>query len=324
MKRNVIISGDFDINELNNSASKKAVAPTKKAQERIDALKAAGVDVSNLYALGENMVVRLEDGKAEKIEDDDPIYNAIKKQGFVPDRRLFRRWVLAQMFWMLRDGDYTKQMQWKGYEYTWRMVEEELRVQSKLYGHDNENFKLRHQFFNDGVVVRMMSDYLNDLVDYINAQKVRHCKGVEYKRIYGRDIFVKDLQAKVWMPIYKAISKVRTAKTPKQLYEAVKAYNEVRVPMHNGTKQSPAWVDAYKGAGAYFSMQNLIRFHGMYLRKQVTNSGAFQKLFDEDAISYLNECAKQKEGWELLGMLKEAIEYNHIDIAKKQAEWSKD
>lgn len=316
--RNVMISGNFDINELNNSASSKPVTPTKKAQERIDALKAAGVDVSNLYALGENMVVRLNNGKAEKIEDDDPIYNAIKEQGFVPDRRLFRRWVLAQMFWMLRDGNYTKHMQWKGYEYTWRMTEEELRVQAKLYRHDNENFRLRNMFFNKDVILGMMNDYMKDLENYIASQKTRHCKGREYKRIYGRDVFLTDIAKKVYKPIREAELQVRSASSPKQLYNAVVAYNKVRVPMHNGTRQSPAWVDAYKGAGAYFSMQNLIRFHGMFLYNEKKNI-----LTGENAISFLNDCASKKEGWELLGMLKEAIGYNHIDIDKKMASWQK-
>lgn len=58
-----------------------------------------------------------------------------------------------------------------------------------------------------------------------------------------------------------------------------------------------------------------------------------QKVIDEfkehgftvtaDAISFLNDCAGKKWGWELLGMLKEAIEYNRIDIDKKAASWQK-
>lgn len=315
--RNVMISGDFDINELNNSASSKPVTPTKKAQERIDALKAAGVDVSNLYALGENMVVRLNNGKAEKIEDDDPIYNAIKKQGFVPDRRLFRRWVLAQTFYMLRH-DYTSQMHNKGYEYTWKMVEEELRVQDKLYGHDNENFAMRNHFFNKQVVVAMAHEYMDELHKYIDGLKTRKCKGTPYKRFQGNDVFVDDLQKKVYLPIEWKIRCIESAKTSEGLYGAVRNFNAKRVRLHWETRQSSAWVDAYKGAGAYYSMQNLIRFHGMFLYNEKKNI-----LTGENAISFLNECASKKEGWELLGMLKEAIGYNHIDIDKKMASWQK-
>lgn len=316
--RQVLVSGDFDINEVSNNAQgAQAVTPTKKAQERIDALKAAGVDVSNLYALGENMVVRLVDGKAEKIEDNDPIYKAIKEQGFVPDRRLFRRWVLAQTFQMLRNG-YTKEMHHKGYEYTWRMTEEELRVQAKLYGHDNENFQLRNRFFNRQVVYAMACDYSQELKKYIKGLKTRKCKGVPYKRMQDRDVFVSDLQAKVFQPISRAVMDINKAASPKDLYKAVQKFNATRVMLRWNSRQSDAWVDAYKGAGAYFSMQNLIRFHGMFLYNEKKNI-----LTGENAISFLNKCASEKEGWELLGMLKEAVSYNHIDIDRKIASWEK-
>lgn len=319
--RQVLVSGEFDINEVSNNANAQgaqAVTPTKKAQERIDALKAAGVDTSNLYALGENMVVRLVDGKAEKIEDDDPIYKAIKEQGFVPDRRLFRRWVLAQTFYMLRH-DYTRQMHNKGYEYTWKMVEEELRVQSKLYGHDNENFAMRNHFFNKQVVVAMAHEYMDELHKYIDGLKTRKCKGNPYKRFQGNDVFVDDLQKKVYLPIEWKIRCIESAKTPRALYEAVSDFNANRVRLHWETRQSGAWVDAYKGAGAYYSMQNLIRFHGMKLR----NDNGCIMLKGEKAIDYLNSLTEVKEGWELLGILKEALDYNHIDIDKKMASWQK-
>lgn len=316
--RQVLVSGEFDINEVaNNANGAKAVTPTKKAQERIDALKAAGVDVSNLYALGENMVVRLVDGKAEKIEDDDPIYKAIKEQGFVPDRRLFRRWVLAQTFYMLRYG-YTDEMHRKGYEYTWKMVEEEMRVQSKLCGHDNENFHMRNHFFNKEVVATMAHEYMDELHKYIDGLKTRKCKGTPYKRFQGKDVFVDDLQKKVYLPIEWRIRKIEGAMTAKALYNAVQDFNQKRVRLHWETRQSNAWIDAYKGAGAYYSMQNLIRFHGMKLR-----FNGCTMLKGEKAISYLNELTKVKEGWELLGILKEALDYNHISIKKKIAEWQK-
>ena len=104
MKRNVIISGDFNITELTNSentqaaASKKSVViKGKKASERLDILKKAGVDTGNLFAMGDEMVVRVVDGIPVQVYDDDPIYELIEKGGHVPERRLCRRWVMAQM-----------------------------------------------------------------------------------------------------------------------------------------------------------------------------------------------------------------------------------
>lgn len=315
-----MISGDFNINEVNNSSNSAPVTPTKRAMERIEALRRAGVDTSNYYAINNDMVIRVDDGKPNLVSDDDPVWRAISESGMVPDRRLFRRWVLAQTFYMLRN-DYTAEMKRKGYEYTWRMTEEEFRVQSKLYGHDNENFALRNRFFNKDVVVAMAHDYMKQLRDYIDGLKTRRCKGVPYKHFRGRNVFVADLDSKVYNPLDRLIMRIEDALSPCTLYIAVRKFNSQRVPLHWGEKQSAAWVDAYKGAGAYFSMQNLIRFHGMVLRKP--NSRSYTTVSGEKAIAFLNECADKKHGWELLGMLKEALDYNHIDIAQKMQQWHK-
>lgn len=59
MKRNVMISGEFTINEVANANGVGQSKPNKKsAQARIEALKAAGVDVSNYFPMGEEMIVR--------------------------------------------------------------------------------------------------------------------------------------------------------------------------------------------------------------------------------------------------------------------------
>lgn len=317
-----MISGDFTLSEMqqvsntSNAATSAPVTPTRRAQERIDALNKAGVDTTNLFALGEGMVVRMVNGVPTQVFDDDPVWKKIMEAGTVPDRRLFRRWVLAQTFYMLRH-DYTEQMHRKGYEYTWRMTEEELRVQAKLYMHDNENFTLRNRFFCKKVVESMAYDYLSELREYVSKLKTRKCKGMPYKRIYNRDVFVDDLRPKVYAPVEAAMHRIANARTPKELYEAVRRFNEVRVRLHHDTRQSSSWVDAYKGAGAYFSMQNLIRFHGMFLRID----GVYYNR--ENAIKKLDDLAAHKQGWELLGILKEALEYNHIDIDRKMAEWQK-
>ena len=51
-------------------------------------------------------------------------------------------------------------------------------------------------------------------------------------------------------------------RTPPRLYNAIKAFDDLRVRLPHETPQCKAWVDAYKGAGAFHTMQNLIRFHG--------------------------------------------------------------
>lgn len=311
-----MISGEFNIENVENSKAQNTqqhVMP-KRAQERLDALKAAGIDTSNLFAVGEQMVVRMKDGVPTQVMDDDPIYQSLFNGPTVPDHKLFRRWVLAQTFRMLRH-DYTKELQWKGYEYQWRMLEEELRVQAILATKDPVNFEKRNRFFDMGIVVSMYHQYLLDLNNYLTSLKVKKCKGVPYKTIYGRNVFVADIDTRVIRPIYSAYDKVCSAKTPNGLYLAVKALNKIRVPMHNGTPQIKAWVDAYKAAGAYYSMENLIRFHGMRVHYLGT------ALDEKGSLAYLDKVSKSQEGYWLLGMLKKELELNKISIDKKMKEW---
>ena len=77
----------------------------KGARERIEALRGAGVDVSCLFAMqgaeGGEYVASNKDGKLTILDDNDPIFGYIMAQGTVPNNRLFRRWVMAQMFHMM-------------------------------------------------------------------------------------------------------------------------------------------------------------------------------------------------------------------------------
>lgn len=61
-------------------------------------------------------------------------------------------------------------------------------------------------------------------------------------------------------------------------------------------------MDAYKGAGAFFTMQNLIRFHGC---TAVNDRG--RRLDKYQSLTFLSAKAeeyKNGEGWRLLAVLK--------------------
>ena len=331
MKRNVIISGDFNITELTNSENTQAAAPKesvvikgKKASERLEILKKAGVDTGNLFAMGDEMVVRVVDGIPIQVYDDDPIYELIEKGGHVPERRLFRRWVMAQMFRTLRTmkerkWDFTRCLQRNGYEYSWKMLVEEIRVQKRLWDSgDIENFTERHRFFNETVVLDMMDDYLDDLHKYVDALKEKKCKGVPYKTIKGTHIFVDDIPAKVFYPLNSARNRVKVDVCDiNSLYHYLKKFNDARVHMKWETKMSKSFVDAYKAAGAFYTMKNLIMFHGCKFRE----NGRF--VSKARSLQILTKHSKDYNDWRLLGIMKDFIEDNGISIEGKIAEWRK-
>lgn len=82
---------------------------------------------------------------------------------------------------------------------------------------------------------------------------------------------------------------------------------------------SPVFKDAYKGAGAYFTMKNLILFH-----KASFKNGCI-KLGQKKSMAMLENKANEykNEGWRLFGVMKKLIEDNNIDIVKKMREWKK-
>lgn len=303
----------------------------KLEDDRKARLEARGIDTSKYFSIsspkGDDVLMRWDDnGNPVTVDENDPVIVAIRKAGNVPNRRLFRRWVMAQMFEGLTfesrwwgDG-FTGWMKFHGFHYTWKMTLEEFRVQSVLARKDEENFRMRNRWFNRDVAIAMCEDYIEQLKVYVDARPVHKCKGVPYKKIGSRNIFVSDLESKVFLPLRKALRNVVNASipvnasTPIGLYIAMRDFYRA-IPLKNAHfKQSDAWQDAFKGSGAYFTMRNLIMFHGA---NYVGCHG-----YDE-SLRKLDEYARHCQGYEMLGALKEMIRQNGIDIKAKMAEWRK-
>lgn len=307
-----------------------------KADERIAALKAHGIDVSGFFSMkgadGGEYVGRLEDGKMSIIADDDPIYKAILNDGDVYNWKLARRWVMSQMFHMLaREGgmvcgmyknSITEQIRRMGYEYMWKQMEDELYAQMKMYKNgDMENFNDRNHWFNKGVLVAMIEDYRYQLHLHVKHHvKVQKCKGVPYKRICGENVFVDDIKNKVFRPIEAFKERAAGARNAAQLYAVVHEFNKIRKARSWNPRQCAVWIDAYKGAGAFFTMQNLVRYH------KCRFADCFGNVMSKDS-SYCELRSKAKEykgeGWKMIGLLRQFLEDNDIDIVKKMAEWRK-
>lgn len=306
--------------------------PAKKlneAEAKIEALRNAGVNVNNLFSIrgtnGDYEVGRLDDGQFSVVPDDDPIFAAIRASRTIPDRRLFRRWIMAQVFHMMTEKDYktgkpisfTAALRRKGYKYQWEMVVEELRVQVKLFNNDPENYAERNRWFNRGVVTQMATDYIKLVKDIVGKLRIRHCKGVPYVRLDGTDIFVDDLQAKVYAPLEKLVKSIKNTRNPGALHKAAANFFQAvkSTCLFYDMEQSKAFKDAYKGAGAFFTLKNLILFHDC----------VFPKMNQEASMAQLNYLANSKdfEGYRLFGVLKEFLNTNGIDIEAKQREWQK-
>lgn len=305
----------------------------KTAQERIEALRAAGADVSHLFALqganGGDYIASNKGGIPVILDDHDPIFSYIINQGTVPNRRLFRRYVMAQMFHMMTYTEQgkkeplgvTKMIHKLGYEYQWKMLINELFAQMKMEGKDQVNFIDRNRWFHIGIVSAMATDYFAKLKLHVKGLPLKRCKGIPYKHIGGQNIFVEDINAKLYAPLNRAISRIENAKNATQLYNAASNFNYLRIKLASDTPQCKEWIDAYKGSGSYFTMQNLIRFHNCsYVNKANFPLDKKQSL---EMISFDAQMHKNGEGYKMLGILKKMLADNNINIKRKVAEWRK-
>ena len=141
------------------------------------------------------------------------------------------------------------------------MMLEEIRVLSKLEVRDEETFLERSSFFTRVVIAQTMQDYIDKLEAHINAQKTYKCKGIPYKKIKGTDMFVEDLNKKIYAPMRHNVYKVRYARNYAEIYKFVSDFVNKMIKLPWTTPQSKVWMDAYKGEGAYYTLKNLVMFH---------------------------------------------------------------
>ena len=342
MKQIVTITGE-NLNIVTKNVEATAATKKTKAQMRLEALKAAGVDVSKYFPLGDDQLIKIENGAAVPVDMDDATIDEVGKHivegGYVSNWKLFRRWVMSQMFHMLRDMDkngrtFNEVLQHKGYEYQWRMLENELYAQMKMAAHgDHENAGARNRWFGGFVAADMAYDYIEKLRKYVdnnliykvkkdahgNVKKAyKHtCKGNPYVRLQNEDIFVADLEKKVYAPLGNLARKMYDSNTYKEVYDAVHEFNKKRKHLAWDTKQSDAFINAYKGSGSYYTMRNLIMFHGARFWKNG------RKMSETDSLKELESKANlyDEEGWRMLGVLKQLIKDNNISVQGKILEW---
>ncbi|MBP5425024.1 MAG: ubiquitin carboxyl-hydrolase [Prevotella sp.] len=293
--------------------------------KRGEALKAAGIDPNKYFSIqipggGEQLMMKTDDGRAVPVSSDDPVIKAILGGGTVPNKNLFRRWVMSQVFHGLQNrGGFTEWLRWHGYDYQWEMLVEELRVQAKLYGKDMENFNARNRWFNKKLAAVMADDYVLQLGKDANSRPTHKCKGVPYIKYDCQNIFVADIEKKLLWPMRDLLRAITMVKTPQKLYEAVRDFWKAAPKRTTNFSQCADWKDAYKGMGGYATMQNLLRFHGCAFPKDND--------FYERGLSGLQmlESAAEHyrgEGWRLFGLMKQMIDENGIDIEAKMRQWA--
>lgn len=298
--------------------------------ERMNKLNAMGINTGKYFTvnlpdgLAKNSTITLainEDGEYTVVND--VIANQIIEDGYVRNTKLHRRFVMAQMFQALNyrsyyrnESGYNAWLKNHGLKYSFDMMLEEIRVLGKLEVRDEESFIERSHFFTKEVIVATMNDYIDKLQSHIDAQRTYKCKGVPYKKVKGKNIFVADLEKKIYAPMRNDVFKVRAARNYNDIYKAMKHFQENMINLPWETPQSKAWMDAYKGEGAFYTLKNLVMFHncGIEVNGHMVYGAA--------AVSVLNKRLDeyQGEGWRMFALMKKVIADNNFDFEARMKE----
>ena len=255
----------------------------------------------------------------------DDLVNIIN-DGYVRNTKLHRRWVMAQMFRMLnyksydgRETGYHAALKRYGYDYTFKMMLEEVRVLCKLEVRDYESFAERSHFFTQDVVVKVCEDYVKKLETHIDNLTVKKCKGVPYVRVKGENIFVADLQKKVYQPLQYKINRLKFVDNYTDMYLELQRFMRDMVRLPWDTPKSKDWIDAYKGEGAYYTCKNLIMYHDCC----VNADSMVRSFYTRDESMRILKCKLDEyygEGWRMFAFMKKLIEDNNFSFESAMKE----
>lgn len=340
------------IEEKSNIKENKNMMNNRKnnKENRVAALKAAGMNTGKYFSIslpeglqpGAKINITIDengvpvfDGDGNNIKtnsaltpDEKALLNQVCADGYVKNSKLHRRWVMAQMFRMLNYESYDgKRFGYDaylndnyGYMYQFDMILEEIRVLGKLQERDMGEFNKRKRFFNDQVVVDLIKDYKTKLKKYIEKLPIRKCKGTPYKRICGKNIFVEDIYQKVLIPFDNVAYNVVYNMTPDTNYmklylvlkRLVKFAKQYKLPFE--TPKCKEWKNAYKGAGSYYTLMNMVKFHNCRANGMYGLDGVY---FIEMLTDQYGETG---EYYKLFAFLKKTIEDNHFDFGLRMKE----
>ena len=301
-------------------------------KERMEKLNNAGINTSKYFTVdldnGTKIHLIIDENGQPKVVGNKPdaIAEQIITDGYVRNTKLHRRFVMAQMFNMLNyeswDG-YEKGFNAclknrYGYQYTFDMMLDEVKVLSKLEVRDKESFDERVHFFTKQVVAAVLVDYVEELEKYVDKLPTKKCKGVPYKRVNGNNIFVDDLHKKLYRPMVMDIMCIKVAKNYSNVYRLLKEFMGKMIKLPYYTPKSKAWIDAYKGEGAYYTLKNLVMYHDC---KIGLNEYGYN-VPSTEAVNYLKKKLNeyQGEGWRMFALMKKVISDNGINTKTHIAE----
>lgn len=298
------------------------------ANARMNALNNANIGTENMFSLtlksGATLNINVQDAADKAIEQ-------IKQDGYVSNDKLYRRWICAQMLRIVdnmeRTGrnfsQYVRKEYSYGYQYT--MMENEVKALIRMEYERDKWFDIRSSFFSLNVIARIYKDLWIDIEDYVteltkaNEFRTYHHRpyitvGSEYVELSDADRRFKSMKI-----IVERMATVAQYGNYKGMLDLMAEFRK-ELPRRLNLRKSDRWIEAFKGEGAYYTLENLILFHGAEIETLVSSHDYYngkrnEILSSTEAFEYMNEKVREGVGgyW-LFGMLKVVLSRNNISI----------
>ena len=258
----------------------------------------------------------------------DPVEESIRNDGYIENNHLYRRWVMAQMLRHFRNEKDPAAfdhyfVSGKPYKYAWETTLNEMKAMKHLHG---EELIKRERFFNLDVVKEMANEYHEQVKSCIaklpKKWRVKNERGVIYgayysKIPYGKEIKRSPKDKKFWASITEAVNEINAANTYWQMQKAVEFFMAT-CPMHLKMPKPNAWKNAFKGAGAYYTMDNMIKFHHCHWMLK----SHYLMLPLSASLAELEKAVEETKGeyYRLYAMMCDFVAYNHFDFDQRMKE----
>lgn len=306
---------DMTSNKATNKETKEMV--NAKYNERMEKLANAGFDVTAMNKMfGDKGLENFMDTFLK----DDSVAKEIVEEGYVNNPHLHRRYITAQYYRLFgEDGKWTERYNKQyAYSYQFSMLINEWEVIGKIYeSGDTEYGDERASFFPITLGYNLIKNYEHKVEKHIR----RNYKKTTFKK-YGEMYKLSSAYGyKGWVSTNKLFDDV-IAKIDKHAYEFVtdpisfkEAARRLRkffksneyIPLPYDTQKCEFFTDAFKGAGAYYSLKNMFMNNGLHGFDEDGNPLDYQQSLDD-----LEEKRREYKnfGWRFLGYFRQVNELN--------------
>lgn len=250
----------------------------EKAKERMAALKEVGIDVSKLQAL------MSKDSSLKDIftDDNDPILEEIGERGFLRNPELFRRWITAQTFRLIKwSPSWTEAAnRWYDIRYVYRMTKKELAT----------DITIKYKSPSDRRLEFFRLENFKDI--FVDLMKFNYHPTYEQKEFYRNQIKSVDTLEE----LLDVISRVRWA-----------------FPRRTNRHLPASWLNCFKGAGAYYTLQNIIRTHGLVIPSCKDMQSSLEKV--EEIFQKICSYPPRQRRWDILmSLLISSVKETHFEL----------